>query len=556
MKINTKNDSLDKNQIEIKSFMFDWGIVFLLMLLVFIISIPPLIWNEENTKIKDSRKRMLDLAYALKSYNKLTGTYTDDKNLIFETIMHVRDSLIANETLNGNKNIYLSCSYEATFLMNPIEGSRIDSKIDLSMIDKKDRLNFIDKTIYDKKSSGFDGTRIYEIPEIDDVKNIPDEVPLIQIDYNTKTTNFIEPSLKTIDSLYSLQNLIRFARKDCGDTIKVDIPRNFGFMLDTLFSRSSIITQNVIDTIYTLKEPVENDDVQTSYVKNQYLFKYIPKNEYDSLWNFGTPINQGKIITLDSTYLNKLISDTTYTITYIDDEEFDETEEEASNHIIRKILDLDIWYEIEESMKECSDNSRESLCLNDIECMWDLEKGCIDNIVKENDQNNDIDSTDNEADISDDEWDDLFADFEDELKNELEFGDTLKVKYNFKSRYISGYEIINRTINIEDYDRKRYDLNEKLTFSPINEKEYKIILSGNNEYDSGEDYIDTNNNDIWDIGEYFTDMPANYKIVSTVDENYKENRFLIFNFKPGSPGYIENDEISWDVKPKWNYPIK
>ena len=499
---------------------------------------------------------MLDLAYALKSYNKLTGTYSDDKDLIFETIMHVRDSLIANETLNGNKNIYLSCSYEATFLMNPVEGSRIDSKIDLSMIDKKDRLNFIDKTIYDKKSSGFDGTRIYEIPEIDDVKNIPDEVPLIQIDYNTKTTNFIEPSLKTVDSLYSLQNLIRFARKDCGDTIKVDIPRNFGFMLDTLFSRSSIITQNVIDTIYTLKEPVENDDVQTSYVKNQYLFKYIPKNEYDSLWNFGAPINEGNIITLDSTYLNKLISDTTYTITYIDDEEFDETEEEASNHIIRKILDLDIWYEIEDSMKECSDNSRESLCLNDIECMWDLEKGCIDNIVKENDQNNDIDSTDNEADISDDEWDDLFADFEDELKNELEFGDTLKVKYNFKSRYISGYEIINRTINIEDYDRKRYDLNKKLTFSPINEKEYKIILSGNNEYDSGEDYIDTNNNDIWDIGEYFTDMPANYKIISTVDENYKENRFLIFNFKPGNPGYIENDEISWDVKPKWNYPIK
>ena len=130
MKINTKNDSLAKNQIEIKSFMFDWAIVFLLMLLVFIISIPPLIWNEENTKIKDSRKRMLDLAYALKSYNKLTGTYSDDKNLIFETIMHVRDSLIANETLNGNKNIYLSCSYEATFLMNPIEGSRIDSKIE------------------------------------------------------------------------------------------------------------------------------------------------------------------------------------------------------------------------------------------------------------------------------------------------------------------------------------------------------------------------------------------------------------------------------------------
>ena len=117
---------------------------------------------------------MLDLAYALKSYNKLTGKLTDDKDLIFETIMHVRDSLIANESLNGNKNIFLSCEYEATFLMNPIEGSRIDSKIDLSAIDRKDRLNHIDKTIYEMKSNEFDGTRIYEIPEIEDVKNIPD----------------------------------------------------------------------------------------------------------------------------------------------------------------------------------------------------------------------------------------------------------------------------------------------------------------------------------------------------------------------------------------------
>ena len=90
MKINTKNSSLDKNQIELKSFVYDWGLVFLIMLLIFIISIPPLIWNEENSKISDSRQRMLDLAYALKSYHKLTDEYVDDKELVFETIMHVR----------------------------------------------------------------------------------------------------------------------------------------------------------------------------------------------------------------------------------------------------------------------------------------------------------------------------------------------------------------------------------------------------------------------------------------------------------------------------------
>ena len=555
MKINIKNDSLDKNQIEFKSFIYDWGLVFLIMLLIFIISIPPLIWNEENFKISNSRKRMLDLAYALKSYHRLTDEYIDDKELIFETIMHVRDSLIANELLSGNKNIYLSCSYEATFLMDSIKGTRVDSQIDLSLINKKDRLNYIDKTIYDMKSIGYEGTRIYEIPEINDVKNIPNQVPLIQIDYNTKTTNFTKPSLKTIDSLYSSENLIRFVRRDCVDTIQVDIPRNFGYMLDTLFSKSSIITEDIIDTIYTLKEPIENDEIQTSYVKNEYLFRYIPKNEYDSLWNFGMPLKENQLITLDSTYLNKLISDTTYTITYIDDEEFDETEEEASNHIIRKVLNIDIWYQIENSMKKCSDYNKESVCLDDSICSWDLEKGCIDNIVEQNASNEDI-QDDGDDFISDDEWDDLFADYEDELKNELEFGDTLKVKYNFKSRFISGYEIVNRTINIEDYDRKRYDLIDQLTLSPINGEEYQIILSGNNEYDTGEQYIDENNNEIWDIGEYYTDKPANYKIISPINNSYKENRFLIFNFHPGSPGYIENDEVSWDIKPKWNFPLK
>ena len=555
MKMGIKNKSIDRKQIELKSFIYDWGLIFLVMLLIFIISMPPLIWNEENFKISNSRNRMLDLAYALKSYNKLTNEYTDDKELIFETIMHVRDSLIANETLSGNKNIYLSCSYEATFLMDPIEGSRLDSQIDLSLIDKKDRLKYIDKTIYDMKNIDYQGTRIYEIPEIDDVKNIPDQVPLIQIDYNTETVRFTEPSLKTIDSLYSSENLIRFVRRDCADTVRVDIPRNFGYMLDTLFSNSSIVTENVVDTIYTLKEPIENNEVQTSYVKNEYLFRYIPKNEYDSLWNFGIPLGGGGLVTLDSTYLNKLISDTTYTITYIDDEEFDETEEEASNHIVRKILDMDIWYEIEDSMKKCSDYKKESICLEDSDCIWDLELGCIDNVEIKEDASNENAENDDDF-ISDDEWDDLFADFEDELKNELEFGDTLKVKYDFKSRFIAGYEIINRTINIEDYDRKRYDLTSELTLSPINGEEYKIILSGNNEFDTGEPYIDANNNGIWDIGEYYTDKPANYKIISPIGDDYKENRFLIFSFHPGNPGYVENDEVSWDAKPKWNFPIK
>ncbi len=52
---------------------------------------------------------MLDIAYALKSYHMLTGEYTEDKDLIIETVMNVRDSLVADEYLNGKKDIYMAC---------------------------------------------------------------------------------------------------------------------------------------------------------------------------------------------------------------------------------------------------------------------------------------------------------------------------------------------------------------------------------------------------------------------------------------------------------------
>ena len=65
--------------------------------------------------------------------------------------------------------------------------------------------------------------------------------------------------------------------------------------------------EDVIDTIYTLQEPINENinDLQTSYVKNKWLFNKVPLTEYDSLWNFGFPTDTNSIVTLDSLYLNK-----------------------------------------------------------------------------------------------------------------------------------------------------------------------------------------------------------------------------------------------------------
>ena len=130
MNIFKKEDEiLSPDEINHKSFLYDWVILFLIFLLVFVIIIPPVIWAEEEAKTLESRNRMLDLAYALKSYHHLTGEYIDDKELLFETIMHVRDTLIANKFLSGKKNIHLSCIYEATSISDTVKNSKIENII-------------------------------------------------------------------------------------------------------------------------------------------------------------------------------------------------------------------------------------------------------------------------------------------------------------------------------------------------------------------------------------------------------------------------------------------
>ena len=170
MKNKTKN--LSQNDIQIKAFVYDWIIALSVIFLVSIISLPPIIWNEENSKIRESRKRMLDIAYALKSYHILTGEYTNDKDLIIETVMNVRDSLVADEYLNGKKDIYMACSYDATFIKNQVKESEVQYNLNLSAVDKE-RLKFIDKKVYDlTKLDDGKYIREYTVPEIEDVKDI------------------------------------------------------------------------------------------------------------------------------------------------------------------------------------------------------------------------------------------------------------------------------------------------------------------------------------------------------------------------------------------------
>ena len=71
--------------------------------------------------------------------------------------------------------------------------------------------------------------------------------------------------------------------------------------------------------------------------------------------------------TINLVHLNKMISDTTYNITYIDNEEFSlDIEVESSNHLIRDLLGIDIWYSIEKNMIDCADYKSE-LCVGSVQ---------------------------------------------------------------------------------------------------------------------------------------------------------------------------------------------
>lgn len=492
-------------EMSVKLFILDWVIFILVCSMLIAINLPPKIWNEEEIKLYHSRDRMLDLAYALKCFHILTGEYTNDKSLIVNTIMNVRDSLIANENLYGKKYIYMDCTFEGEFIKsNKSISERI---IDLSPVNKNRRLFYLDSIIWEERKGWTtnDSLRMWSISNIEDLKNLPDAVTLNVTDHSTDKKIFKNPSFEILDSLYSDSNFIGFInRYDCGDIIYVDIPIGFGHMLDTLFSESTIIPKEVADTIYTLEEPIDGeiDSYQRNYVKNNFLFNYVPKGEYLNLWQSGRG--------LDSLYLNNDISDTTYKITFID-EDYDEVVVQTSNSFILKYLDKILLDSIKVHM-----NLSENEMLSEKDSFTETDEETSDDL-------NDID------------WLELLAmvdELKRDLKTEVEFGDTLKVQYSFKIRKISNIEIINRRINVEDYDRKRYDISYNNLLCPITNQEFIIDI----------DYSDIDN--------------PYYTIVSPTNEYYSERRYVFFKFQPGNPGMIKDDEVSWRFKPKWNFPLK
>jgi len=146
-----------------------------------------------------------------------------------------------------------------------------------------------------------------------------------------------------------------------------------------------------------------------------------------TLWaccNHGEPMGHmmyynenGEII--NQKFINEKISqDTSYMVTFIDFDTFNESVITVSNQSIRKNLNLNQWQAVECHMNGC------------IDCMGNAIEGCFQ------EKKGDI--------LIDEEWGNLFSDL-DILSNEVEFGDSLVVEWRFEKKYFFERLVIPNT---------------------------------------------------------------------------------------------------------------
>ena len=97
---NIKNDK--------KIGILDWLIFFAIIIMFIMVYIPQSIWVEEDYYKKQRRQRMTVISQAAEFYYELTGEHTTDHMELFSLVEASMDSLIADSTFIGNKNIFIN----------------------------------------------------------------------------------------------------------------------------------------------------------------------------------------------------------------------------------------------------------------------------------------------------------------------------------------------------------------------------------------------------------------------------------------------------------------
>ena len=97
----------NKKNMDKKIEILDWGIIFSILIMLFMVYIPKSIWDEEVKIRNEARHRMLAISNAQAFYKELTGTYTIDGEHLFSLVEAAMDSLLADSLFLGERTIKL-----------------------------------------------------------------------------------------------------------------------------------------------------------------------------------------------------------------------------------------------------------------------------------------------------------------------------------------------------------------------------------------------------------------------------------------------------------------
>ena len=121
----------------------DWGIIFSTLIMLAMVYIPQIIWNEEDSYKKESRHRMSVISDAQDFYYEMTGSYIQDGELLFDLVEAVMDSSLADSLFLGERLIELKSGKTIKINIENGFGEKVDTTFSFAVPIKKTTLDTI-----------------------------------------------------------------------------------------------------------------------------------------------------------------------------------------------------------------------------------------------------------------------------------------------------------------------------------------------------------------------------------------------------------------------------
>ena len=133
---------MNRINLERKINLLDWGIIIATLIMLVMVYVPQIIWNEENYYKKEARHRMSVISNAQDFFYEISGNYTIDGKHLFELVEAAMDSSIADSLFIGNQIINIE-SNKYNVIIPKGFGQKVDTTFSFPVSIKKTTLDTI-----------------------------------------------------------------------------------------------------------------------------------------------------------------------------------------------------------------------------------------------------------------------------------------------------------------------------------------------------------------------------------------------------------------------------